>query len=156
MIDYFRRLIKILLYIAFFFVLLLGIIPALFEGQSMVSSLQELMAERRFVTIVSLLLAYSLVYPLINFVKVKRHLNGRFEENRQYFEEAFQILDYVMVSESGSKIVYRKKSKLARAMYFWEDQITINTAENPVVLSGMRKAVYRINRSIEQSMIKGQ
>jgi len=72
------------------------------------------------------------------------------------YKRQFQILDYVMVSESGSKIVYRKKSKLARAMYFWEDQITINTAENPVVLSGMRKAVYRINRSIEQSMIKGQ
>ena len=29
-----------------------------------------------------LLIAYGLVYPMISFVKVKRHLNGPFDENR--------------------------------------------------------------------------
>jgi len=156
MVDYLRRLIKILIWIAFFFVLLLGIIPALTKGQSMASSLQDLLAERRFLTLVILLLVYSLVYPLISFVKVKRHLNGTLDENRQYFEEAFQMLGYEMVNETGSKIVYRKKSKLTRAMYFWEDQIILDTAENPVIISGTRKSVYRINRSVEQAIFKGQ
>ena len=156
MIDYLRRLIKFLIYIAFFFVLLLGIIPVIIEGQSMLTSLNELLAEKRFVIMAVLLLAYSLVYPLVNFIKEKRYLNGSFSENQAYFEEAFQAHGYTKVSESGTEIVYRKKSGLMRAMYFWEDRVVLDTAENPVIMSGMRKSVRAVNRSIEQAMIKGQ
>lgn len=156
MIDYFRRLIKILFYIAFFFVLILGFLPAILDSQSFTSSFRDLLAERRFVTIAILLLAYALVYPLINFVKVKRHLNGSFSENRRHFEEAFQTLGYTLENETGSRIVYRKKSKLTRALYFWEDRVILDTTDNPVIISGMRKAVQRINRNIEQAMMKSE
>lgn len=154
--DYIRRLIKILLYMLLFFVLILGVLPAILNGRPFFSSFQELLAERRSTIFVILLLVYTLVYPLISFVKVKRHLNGSFTENKSYFDEAFQLLGYILVDETGSKIVYRKKSKLTRMMYFWEDKVILETAENPVIISGMRKAVHRINRSIEHAIFKGQ
>lgn len=154
MINYIRRLLKFLAYIVFFFVLILGILPLISSGRSMADSFGELFSEQRFIVIFILLMAYSLVYPIINFINIKRHLNGSFDDNRSYFEEAFDMLKYIKVSESGSQIVYRKKSKLNRAMYFWEDQVIVDFSDNPVIISGMRKAIYRINRFIEQSMMK--
>lgn len=154
MINYLRRLVKFLAYILFFFVLILGILPLILNGRPMTDSFGELFSEQRFIVIFFLLMAYSLVYPLINFIKIKRHLNGSFTDNRSYFEEAFQMLKYDKVNETGSQMVYRKKSMLNRAMYFWEDQVIVDISDNPVIISGMRKAVYRLNRIIEQSMMK--
>ncbi|MBN2482406.1 MAG: hypothetical protein JXB19_11740 [Bacteroidales bacterium] len=156
MIQYVRRFIKFLLYAVFFLILLLIILPLIAEGKTVSESFQELFRQKQTIIIIALLLAYSLLYPVIGFRKVKRYINGRFDDNKVYFDEAFQGLDYIKKRESDSEIVYRKKSFPTRALYLWEDEVKLDTYDNPVIISGMRKATTRINRRIEQSMIKDQ
>lgn len=154
MIQYIRRLIKILIYALFIIGVILVIIPVLTGNTSISETFQELIGQRRFIIIMLLFAVYSLLYPVIGFTKMKRYINGSFDENRTFFEGAFNALDYIKIMESGQEIVYRKRSKLTRALQLWEDEVILDTSDNPVIISGMRKAVIRINRRLEQSLLK--
>ncbi len=147
--DYFRRAAKFILYITVIFVLVLGVAPILF-GQKPKITFNEILHNQRMVLFLAFLLAYALVYPWVAFVKVKRHLNGSYAENREYFEKAFSTLEYIKISETDEKVVFRKKSKITRLMQWYEDSITVFTNENPVIISGMRKPVTRIDTIIDQ------
>lgn len=154
MIQYIRRLFKFLVYALIFIVLILIIIPVITKERSVSETFRDLIAQKEFIIIMLLFAVYSLLYPVIGFTKMKRYINGSYEENRVFFEGAFDALGYIKIKESGQEIVYRKQSKLARASQLWEDKIVLDTTDNPVIISGMRKAVVRINRRLEQSMLK--
>ncbi len=147
--DYFRRVTKFILYLAVIFVLVLGVAPLLF-GQKPKMTFNEILHNQRMVLFLAFLLAYAMVYPLVAFVKVKRHLNGTFAENREHFEKAFSTLEYIKIKETEDCVVFRKKSKLTRLIQWYEDSITVFTGENPVIISGMRKPVTRIDTIIDQ------
>jgi len=152
--NYIRRSAKFIIYILLIFILILGIIPLIGEGKPLTVSFHDLIQNNRFTLMFGLLIAYGLVYPLISFVSIKRHLNSTFAENRDKFERAFAALNYIMVEETPEKIVYRKKSKFSRLAQWYEDKITVTTTENPVIISGFRKWVIRLDRIIDQYLIK--
>jgi hypothetical protein len=154
MINYIRRELKFLIYLSIIFVLVLVIIP-LIIGQQPKISWNELMQESRLQVFLVLLLAYALVYPVIAYTSVKRHLNGSFEDNREVFEKTFDTLGYIKTLDSPEKIVYRKKSAFVRFLQWYEDAIEIIPGENPVIISGLRKAVTRIDRIVDQLLLKG-
>jgi len=148
--DYIRRSAKFILYIVVIFVVLLGIVPYFLDGKSITDSYQELMGDSRFTLVFGLLLAYGVFYPLAAFTRKERHLNGSFAQNRDKFDRAFAALNYVKTLETEDRIVFRKKSMLSRIFQFNEDAITVFTKENPVVVTGFRKWVVRIDRIIDQ------
>ncbi len=154
MIQYIRRFVKILIYALFFVSLLLIIIPVMTGDTSISETFRELTGQKRFIIIMLLFAVYTLLYPIIGFTKMKRYINGSFDENRVFFEGAFDALNYIKIKESGQQIVYRKRSKLTRALQLWEDEIILDASDNPVIITGMRKAVIRINRLLEQSLLK--
>jgi hypothetical protein len=151
--DYLRRAVKFILYLVIIFVLVLVIFP-LIVGKKPNITLDEVLHNKRMITLFTFLLAYALVYPLITYVKIKRHLNGTFAENRAVFEKAFDALQYIKTEETPEKIVYRRKSKFGRFIQWNEDSIVILPVENPVIIAGMRKTVTRIDRMIDQFLIK--
>jgi hypothetical protein len=148
--DYLRRSVKFILYIVIIFVLVLGLLPLILHGKSMTDSFRELLANNRFTLIFGLLIAYGFVYPVAAFMRMKRHLNGSFAENREKFERAFAALNYIKTEENAEKVVYRRKSVVGRLLQWNEDAITVYTNENPVVMTGFRKSVVRIDRMIDQ------
>jgi hypothetical protein len=152
--DYARRSAKFIAYIVVIFILFLGVVPLIASGKPMATSFEEMIHNERFILFFGLLIAYGLAYPTITFVKIKRHLNGTFENNREKFEKAFSSLDYIKTEETPEKLVYRKKSGVSRFMQWYEDSITVTIAENPVVISGYRRWVVRIDRIIDNLLLK--
>ena len=153
MINYIRREIKFLLYLVVIFVLVLVIFP-LIVGQQPDYTMNDIWQDRRMLMFMVLILAYALIYPFIAYTTIKRHLNGSFEDNRAVFEKAFEGLQYIKVLDTPEKIIYRKKSHFARFMHWYEDSIVILPNENPVIISGLRKAVTRIDRIVDQLLIR--
>ena len=145
-------MLKFFLIFSIVFVLLLLIIPLVIYGKPVSDSFQEIMTEGKLVVI--LIVIYAFLYPVINFVNLKRHLNGTFENNRRFFEDAFKVLGYEKTSETGTTVTFRKRSGISKAFLFWDDEVILNIAENPVIISGMRKMVNRINRLIEQNILR--
>ncbi len=101
-----------------------------------------------------ILMVYGMFYPMIAFVKIKRHLNGSFEQNRNKIERAFEKLEYIKTQDIPGKVVFRKKSQFARFVQWYEDEITLFTDENPVIISGFRKRVLRVNKMIDLELLK--
>ena len=151
--DYIRREIKFLLYIVLIFVLFLVVIPML-GGQKPVKSFNDVLQDRRMLTFLILILAYSFLYPAIAFVTIKRYLNGSYSDNKQHFEKVFETLGFEKDSESSEKVVYRKKSRVTRFLQWGEDKVVIDPVSNPVTISGLRKNVKRIDVMIDQHLAK--
>jgi len=145
-------MVKFLFIFTLIFVVMLLIVPLIAFGRPIADSFNEILTEGRVV--MGLIVLYAFLYPLINFVNVKRHLNGSFESNRKFFEEAFTETGYEKTSETGDSVTYRKKTGIARAMLFWDDEVVLNTTSNPVIISGVRKIVTRINRIIERNILR--
>ena len=147
--DYIRRSVKFIVYIVIIFVVFLVIIPLFVEGKPATESFRKMLGDQRFIIMMALLFAYGLVYPLIAFTKIQRHLNSSFAENREVFVKAFESLNYIKESETKDKLVYRKKSHFTRFTQWYEDRIVIKTGDNPVTMSGMRKPLTRLDKSID-------
>jgi ABC-type maltose transport system permease subunit len=123
-------------------------------GQKPDISFNEIIHDQRMTLFLVLIIAYALVYPVIAYVKVKRHLNGSFNDNREIIEKAFSTFEFIKSEESTDKIVYRKKSKFVRFIQWYEDSVVILPSENPVIISGMRKSVTRIDKMIDHLIAK--
>jgi hypothetical protein len=149
MIVYLRRTAKYFLYMAAIFALVLYLIP-LMTGQKSTFNWGEFSTHRQSMILLLVLVGYGLVYPLTAFVKTKRYLNGTFAENREIFEKAFETMNFIKTEETPERIVYRRKSGVVRFLQWYEDAIIVEIAENPVIISGFRKSVVRIERFIDQ------
>jgi hypothetical protein len=152
--EYIRRAAKFILYILIIFFVILGLYPLLSHGKPLTVSMHEMFQNSRFTMMFGILIAYGLLYPLITFVRLKRHLNSSFEQNRAKFERAFERLDYIKTGETPDRIIFRKRTQFARFVQWYEDEITVYTQENPVIISGFRKWVIRIDRSIDQELAR--
>jgi hypothetical protein len=151
--DYIRREIKFILYLAVIFILVLVVLP-LITGNKPDYNFDELLHDQRMLFFMGLVVAYALAYPFIAYVTIKRHLNGTFEDNRAVFEKAFESQQFIKVLDTPERIIYRKKSKLTRFAQWYEDRVEIHPEENPVTLSGSRKSVTRIDRLVDQLLMK--
>lgn len=150
--NYLRRMVKFLLYVVVIVAIIIYVIPAVSgkEPTDLAGRLKD--PQLRLFWI--FFLVYTLVFPLIGFTRIQRHLNGTYLQNRDVFEKAFDMLGYVKEEDSQDQIVYRRKSKFARFMQMYEDGIVVLPGENPVVISGMRKTVKRIDRVLDQLLVK--
>jgi hypothetical protein len=138
---------------AVIFFLVLTLMPWLSKSATPVTW-DGLMQNRQFLTLLLFLLGYSIVYPFVAFTNQKRHLNGTYADNSELIEKVLHSLQYEKTEESKEKVVFRRRSKLARFVQWYEDAVELKISENPVIISGMRKHVNRINRMIEQELIR--
>lgn len=154
--DYIRRSAKFILYIVLIFIIVLGLYPLMKYGKSLSDSLSEMLNNNRFTTMFGILMVYGMCYPMIAFVKIKRHLNGSFEKNRDIIEKAFEKLEYIKTEDVPGRVAFRKKSQFARLVQWHEDKITLYTDENPVIITGFRKRVIRIDKLIDAELAKAE
>lgn len=150
--KYLRRVVKFLLYVVVIIALFIYVIPAISGKEP--TNLAGRLKDPQLLFFWIFFIVYTFIYPLIGFTKVQRHLNGTYNQNRDVFEKAFEILDFTKSRETEDITVYRRKSKLIRFTQMYEDEIEVKTGDNPVIISGMRKAVKRIDSMIDQLLIK--
>jgi len=96
--------------------------------------------------------AISLIYPLFGYMKKKVYLNKSYEEDKDKIREIFLNCRYVVVAEGNNSITFRHSSHFVRAMRMFEDAITIDYTDNPIIMEGPRRDLLRFARSIEYAI----
>lgn len=88
--------------------------------------------------------AVGALYPLLGFGKRKLYLNGDFAKYADIIDSSMAELGYEQVEKDETHLVYRQTSGAKRANRMWEDAITVNITDNPLVFEGFRKDLARI------------
>jgi hypothetical protein len=150
---YGRRLAKFLLFMIVVFFILLFLLPWLTRGVTFEQTFYIIAGSQRMRMILLLLFAYALIYPLINFGKKDRYISGSFEDNRSSVEQAMQELSYVKEVDDGSRLLYRRKSKLSRIFMFGEDGIEFDIKSRPLIIRGPKRDLKRLDRVLDEKLL---
>ncbi len=147
--QYITRSAKYLVYLVIVFILVIGIF-ALTTKQGF--NFNTLFREGTEIQIIIFLLAMAFIYPFFGFARKKVYLNKTFAQDRDKIVDVFTRSNFVLDCEGADSVTFRHKSVFMRLMRMFEDKITVNFSDNPIVLDGMRKDVYRIARMIEYAV----
>lgn len=147
--KYFIRVAKYMVYLAVVFFLIIAIFS--------VTSNREIRYDNFFrpdtaPQMLVFFIVVSFVYPLIGFVKKKVYLNKSFSEDKQKIMEIFLNSKYIIIAEGPGTITFRHSSVFIRAMRMFEDDIVIDYTDNPIIMDGQRRDVFRLARAIEYAI----
>lgn len=92
--------------------------------------------------------AFAVVYPAVGFQKKQLYISN-FKENKREIVALFLNANFQIKEETQTTIVFIAKNPVIRLMRMYEDQITIDFSDNPVIIDGLRKDVLRFSRGIE-------
>ena len=144
--KYFIRVLKYMVYLAIIFVLIVSIFSL---TSSNGFNYENLFRPGTGIQMIIFFVAMSLIYPLFGFVKKRVYLNKPFSEEREKIVEIFTNSRYKQISETETTITFRHNSPFVRVIPMVEDDVTVNFSDNPIILEGQRKDIYRIARTIE-------
>jgi hypothetical protein len=150
---YARRLSKFLVFLVALFFIMLFLLPWLTRGISFEQTYNILLFSKKMRMVLSILFVYAFVYPLINFGRKDRYISGTFEDNRVVFEKVMEKLDYIKKSEEASLLVFRRKSAFPRIIMWGEDRVEIDIARKPILLSGPKKDLKRIEMALDIELL---
>lgn len=88
------------------------------------------------------------VYPAISFVRRKLTLGGPYSRDRKTIDGIMKEAGYRVETETPEKVTYRLEKASLRFTRMYEDRVTIDIHEDPIVFEGYRKDVDRIVRFI--------
>ena len=99
---------------------------------------------------------FSLTYPLIGFVRKKIYANGPLTAmQKQQIVDMFSNVNYALEKDENNVLTFRHKTMYIRFMrLFFEDALRIDYSDNPLMMDGLRKDVFRLSRNIEYSLRK--
>ena len=146
--KYFIRACKYLLYFFILFVIMVGIIYLLSPEKSQGVSVTQLFKAGSLPKLLIFFACISAIYPKFAFIQRKLYINGTFEENRECITEAFLNMGYELESEGPQAISFRLKQTSMKISRMWEDRVTVNISDNPLIIDGYRRDVDRIARHI--------
>ena len=146
---YATRAVKYLVYLVVIFFLVIAIF-SLTSNQGF--SFSNLFREGTEIQIIIFLLAMSLIYPLFGYAKKRVYLNKSYQEDKEKIRTVFEQNKFTLEFEGVSTTTFRHKSPLVKAFRMYEDRIIVDFADNPIIIEGQRKEVYRIARMIEYAV----
>ena len=149
MIKYFIRFIKYFIYLCILLCIMLALVFYLSDHQGEYRYFWELIPSSNLWQMGLFLIVFAAVYPFINYVDRKVYLNGSFDSDKGILMDVFLNANYQIESDSNHQLVFRHKSAFTRFMRLYEDKITLDYSDNPIVLNGLRRDVYRFARSME-------
>ena len=94
-------------------------------------------------------ISVAAVYPLVGYLKKEVHLNGDFSEVKDEVKNIFDRGEFILTKDENNILHFRAKNLLTRTMRIFEDEIIVDYSNNPIVLEGLRKDVFRFSKSIE-------
>lgn len=155
MLKYLVRLARYLLLLLIMIIILL-LISYLRRGGGITELKEVFLGSERLRIILFVVLAYSLIYPLLVFGKKERYINGKFSDNRNGFFKAFAEQDYILTKEKETTLEFRKKPGFNRILLMGQDRIEVDFSDNPVIIEGLRKELRRLDASLDMNLLKKQ
>jgi len=147
-VKYFIRVIKYIVYLAIVFFLLVAIF-SITSGTGQGIRYENFFRPDTAPQLIIFFVVMSFVYPLIGFIKKKVYLNKSYADDKQTIKEIFLNAKYIVVAEEATTITFRHSSIFIRALRMFEDTIIIDFSENPIIMEGQRRDIFRLARSIE-------
>ena len=98
------------------------------------------------------LIAFAAIYPLFGYANRKVYLNRPFDQDKEALIEPILHANYQIKEDHDQKLVFRHKNAFTRFMRLYEDAITIDHSDNPVIIKGLRRDVYRFSRYMEHTV----
>jgi len=98
--------------------------------------------------------AFSVIFPLIGFGKRNIHLNRSFADDRAQIEKIMDAIGFVKESEEGSILSYRYRKGVKKVFMLYEDRVTIDGSDNPIVVTGPLKEIRRMKLMFEEYLQK--
>lgn len=151
---YLIRALKYLVYFIVLFFVIVGIIWLITPKTDGGFSLSGMFQPGALPKIAILFLVIAAAYPYFAFTKRKVYLGGSFTEYRDAVLACFEQWGYEVENEAPGQVTFRLKSKTARFTRMYEDRITVNTTEEPIVLNGYRRDVDRMARNLSYNLTK--
>jgi preprotein translocase subunit SecG len=151
--KYLSRLARYLLLLMFMIIILLAI-TFLRSGDGITELKEVFMKSERIRLFLIVVVAYSLIYPVLVFGKKERYINGKFSDNRDGIIKAFAEQNYILTREKETILEFRKKSGFSRIMSLGQDKIEVNYTDNPVIIEGLRKELRRLDGSLDMNLLK--
>jgi hypothetical protein len=148
MVSYLIRFAKYLIYYTIFITAVLALVFYT-SNHGDLQHFWEMIPPSNYWQVALFVVAFAAIYPFIGFVERKVYLNRSFEEDRDTLIEPVLHANYQIIEEHDQKIVFCHKGNFTRLMRLYEDAITIDFSNNPIVIKGMRRDVYRFARSME-------
>ena len=99
---------------------------------------------------------FALIFPLIGFAKKKVYINNTFEEERIHLEKILDTMGFVKEMEAGNLLTYRYKSKFKKLLLLYEDTISIDHSDNPLLIAGPQKELRRLGRLFDEYLRKSE
>ena len=96
-----------------------------------------------------MLAVFSFLYPKWGFSTRKAYINGSFEEIKDGIVEVMEGRGYVLESNEGEDLTFRKRSGLSRALKIWEDRITFSREIAGYRLEGLTRDLPRLIAALE-------
>ncbi len=153
MLKYLVRLARYLFFL-FIMMIILLLISYLNRGGGITELKDVFLGSERLRIILFVVLAYSLIYPLLVFGKKERYINGKFSDNRDGFIKAFAEQDYILTKEKDTILEFRKKSGFSRILLMGQDRIDVDYSDNRVIMEGLRKELRRLDASLDMNLLK--
>lgn len=144
---YLRRAIKYLLYFVLIFAVIVGLLWALTLRKQGIG-LNEVLQPGSGPKLIIFFVAVAAIYPYLNFRSRKLYFNGDFSENRDMILGVFSDMGYEKTQENDGRLEFRLKSGSARLSRLYEDRIDLDVNDNPLLITGYRRDVDRIMRSL--------
>lgn len=92
--------------------------------------------------------AVAAVYPALGFQKKQMYVSN-VKEHRKEIVQLFENANYIIDSESATSISFKMRNPFMRLLRLYEDKVTIDYTDYPVLIEGLRKDVLRFSRNIE-------
>ncbi|NLA16289.1 MAG: hypothetical protein GX877_07125 [Bacteroidales bacterium] len=144
---YLRRVAKYILFYTLFILALLAIVYFTTKDPSI--TFKELISPQSRKDLILLIIAFSAVYPFIGFVKKDVHVNKFTEEDKEKVCHMAAEAGFFLVSDENGQMIFKARRFGMRLFRVFEDKITLDYHENPLVMDGMRRDVQRIARHME-------
>ena len=145
---YLIRALKYLVYFAIIFFVMVGIIYLFSSQKAAGLSFVDLFREGSLPKIALFFVAVAAIYPWLSFQKKELYLDGPFTKYAELVDEVMKSQDYELEEREEGSVSYRKRGAYARLTRMYEDRVTFNTTDNPVIVDGYRKDLLRILSAI--------
>jgi len=145
-----KYLIRVVKYIIFYAILIfLMLVVVYFTSSNQEITFWELIRPGEQTNLIILIVAFSVVYPFIGFTKQKIYTNRPFDRDKDAVIRIITESGFIPASDTDGKVVFKAKRISMRIFRVFEDKITLDYTDNPLVMEGMRRDVQRIARHME-------
>lgn len=142
--KYVIRSLKYLVYFLVLFFIIVGAIFLLTSQKQPGLQFVDMFKEGALPQLAVLFAVAAAIYPALGFAKRKLYLNGEFSKYRDLCVTVMENSGYVLENENSEQITFRQKKQAFRVSRMWEDRITYNITDNPVIVEGYRKDITRV------------